>query len=215
MRTPCAWQVQGRAGGKACQQNLGLKRCADPTFTSFLSAFSPAGIAGFLCTAHFPRLRDRALRSDPCRLACLHNIGITTTSALGAVAISLNWSGHIAVPFAGGWPVSVFQEIPFGGDLYGRTVIAALFIMLPITPVSVILFLSAMGRCGLARCPLTVFGRAYLWAALYGHAVEFGVSSSHQWAAFLGVCWAAADVTNAYGDYTVRVGGIAWPSARV
>ena len=104
----------------------------------------------------------------------LHGIGITTTSALGAVAISLIGLANIVGTLSAGWLGQRYSKKNLLAGIYlGRTVIAAAFIMLPITPMSVIIFSAAMGALWLATVPLTsglvahIYGLRYM-GTLYG-----------------------------------------------
>ena len=84
----------------------------------------------------------------------------------------------------------------------GRTIAAAAFIMLPITPLSVIVFSLVMGSLWLATVPLTsglvghIYGMRYM-GTLYGL-----VFFSHQLGGFLGVYLGGA-LYDAYGTYTI------------
>ena len=87
------------------------------------------------------------------------------------------------------------------GIYTGRTIIAVLLILNPITPTSVILFSVAMGSLWLATVPLTsglvahIYGLRYM-GTLYGIAFF-----SHQLGSFLGV-WLGGKFYDLYGTYT-------------
>ena len=82
----------------------------------------------------------------------------------------------------------------------GRTIIAAWFILVPMTPASVIVFSLAMGSLWLATVPLTaglvgqIYGLRYM-GTLYGI-----VFFSHQLGSFLGV-WMGGMFYDLYGSY--------------
>jgi predicted MFS family arabinose efflux permease len=174
----------------------------DPSFMMiFLGFFSCGYQLGFI-TAHFP-----AFVTELCGPiqpgGVLHGIGITTTSALGAVAISLIGAANVAGTLLAGWAGNRFSKKYLLAGIYtGRTVVAALFILLPITPLSVVLFSVAMGSLWLATVPLTsglvaqIYGLRYM-GTLYGI-----VFFSHQVGSFVGV-WLGGRMYDIYGDYTM------------
>jgi len=83
-----------------------------------------------------------------------------------------------------------------------RTIVAATFILSPITPESVIIFSILMGALWLATVPLTsgliaqIYGLKYM-GTLYGL-----VFFSHQLGGFIGV-WLGGTLYDAYGSYDV------------
>ncbi len=173
----------------------------DPSYTLiFLGFFSCGYQLGFI-TAHFP-----AFVTDLCGPimvgGMLHNVGVTTTSALGAVAISLIGAANVGGTLLAGWAGKRYAKKYLLAGIYtGRTIIAALFIMLPITPLSVVLFSIGMGSLWLATVPLTsgliaqIYGLRYM-GTLYGI-----IFFSHQLGSFLGV-WLGGRMYDAYGNYT-------------
>ncbi|MDW4498296.1 MFS transporter [Sulfitobacter sp. D35] len=174
----------------------------DPSFTLiFLGFFSCGYQLGFI-TAHFP-----AFVTELCGPilpgGVLHGMGISTTSALGAVSISLIGLANIAGTLAAGWAGKRFtKKYVLAGIYAARTIVGAIFILLPITPVSVILFSIAMGSLWLATVPLTsglvaqIYGLRYM-GTLYGI-----VFFSHQVGSFMGV-WLGGRLYDVYGDYTM------------
>ena len=174
----------------------------DPSYTMiYLGFFSCGYQLGFL-TAHFPAfITELSSPIDPDGL--LAGIGVTTTSALGAFALALigvtNLAGTILAGYLG---KSFSKKYLLAGIYTGRTIVAALFIMLPITPTSVVLFSLAMGSLWLATIPLTsglvahIFGLRYM-GTLYGI-----VFFSHQVGSFLGV-WLGGRLFDIFGDYTL------------
>ncbi|SFD86498.1 Predicted arabinose efflux permease, MFS family [Sulfitobacter brevis] len=186
-----------------------VKAFRDPSYTLIFLGFFSCGYQLAFITAHFP-----AFVTEMCGpiLAggVLHNIGITTTSALGAVAISLIGLANIAGTLAAGWAGKRFSKKYLLAGIYtGRTVIAALFIMFPITPVTVILFSVAMGSLWLATVPLTSGLVAHIYGLRYMGTLYGIVFFSHQLGSFLGV-WLGGRMYDAYGNYTaVRWIGVA------
>lgn len=193
------------AGRVELEETLGeiLTRAArNPSFALiFLGFFSCGYQLGFI-TAHFP-----ALVAEMCGPiqpgGVLHSMGITTTSALGAVALSLVGLANIGGTLMAGWLGNRFPKKYLLAGMYAlRTLVFSLFMLFPITPVSVLIFSVAMGSLWLATVPLTsgliahIFGLRYL-ATLYG-VVFF----SHQMGSFLGV-WLGGRLFDTFGDYTL------------
>ncbi|WP_424985617.1 MFS transporter [Microbulbifer sp. S227A] len=174
----------------------------DPTFLMIFMGFFSCGYQLGFITAHFP-----AFVTELCGPilpgGILHGIGITTTSALGAIAISLIGLANVAGTLIAGWAGNRFSKKYLLAAIYtGRTVLAAIFILLPITPLSVVLFSLGMGTLWLATIPLTsglvgqIYGLRYM-GTLYGI-----IFFSHQLGSFLGV-WLGGRMYDAYGDYTM------------
>ena len=186
------------------EESLGqilVKAFKDPSYTMiFLGFFSCGYQLGFI-TAHFP-----AFVTEMCGpiLAggVLHNMGITTTSALGAVAISLVGLANIGGTLAAGWAGKRYSKRYLLAGIYtGRTIFAALFIMFPITPVTVILFSVGMGALWLATVPLTSGLVAHIYGLRYMGTLYGIVFFSHQLGSFLGV-WLGGRLYDVYGNYT-------------
>ena len=186
------------------EESLGqilTKAFKDPSFTLiFLGFFSCGYQLGFI-TAHFPAFVTEVCGPiEPGGL--LHGIGITTTSALGAVAISLIGLANIVGTLSAGWLGQRYSKKKLLAGIYlGRTVIAAAFIMLPITPLSVIIFSVAMGALWLATVPLTSGLVAHIYGLRYMGTLYGIVFFSHQLGSFLGV-WLGGRMYDIYGSYT-------------
>ncbi|OAN96162.1 MFS transporter [Sulfitobacter geojensis] len=181
------------------------KAFKDPSYTLIFLGFFSCGYQLAFITAHFP-----AFVTEMCGpiLAggVLHNIGITTTSALGAVAISLIGLANIAGTLAAGWAGKRYSKKYLLAGIYtGRTIVAALFIMFPITPVTVILFSVAMGSLWLATVPLTSGLIAHIYGLRYMGTLYGIIFFSHQMGSFLGV-WLGGRMYDAFGSYT----GVWW-----
>ncbi|MEM1302537.1 MAG: MFS transporter, partial [Pseudomonadota bacterium] len=177
------------------------KAFKDPSYTLIFLGFFSCGYQLAFVTAHFP-----AFVTELCGPilpgGALHSIGITTTSALGAVAISLIGVANIAGTLLAGWAGKRYSKKYLLAGIYtGRTVVAALFIIFPITPTSVILFSVAMGSLWLATVPLTSGLVAHIWGLRYMGTLYGIVFFSHQLGSFLGV-WLGGRMYDIYGDYT-------------
>ena len=173
----------------------------DPSFALIFIGFFSCGYQLGFITAHFPAFVTE-LCGPIAPGSLLHGMGITTTSALGAVAISLIGLANIVGTITAGWLGNHFPKRYLLALIYtGRTLAAGLFIILPITPESVIAFSIVMGALWLATVPLTsglvgqIYGLRYM-GTLYGL-----VFFSHQLGSFIGV-WLGGALYDIYGDYT-------------
>ncbi len=172
----------------------------DPSYTLiFLGFFSCGYQLGFV-TAHFP-----ALVAELCGPIAvggtLSSLGVDSTLELGAWAIGLIGFANIAGTICAGKLGARFPKKYLLAGIYaGRTVIAAVFILMPITPLSVVVFSLMMGSLWLATVPLTsgliaqIYGLRYM-GTLYGI-----VFLSHQIGGFMGV-WLGGVMYDAYGGY--------------
>ena len=179
-----------------------LRAFRDPSYTLIFLGFFSCGYQLAFVTAHFP-----AFVTEMCGPilpgGVLHTMGITTTSALGAVAIALigvaNIGGTILAGWAGNrWP----KKYLLAGIYTARTVVAAVFILLPITPASVIVFALVMGALWLATVPLTAGLVAHIYGLRYMGTLYGFVFLSHQLGSFAGV-WLGGRMYDIYGDYTL------------
>lgn len=178
------------------------KAIQDPTFMLiFLGFFSCGYQLGFI-TAHFPAfVTELCGPIQPGSL--LHSLGVQTTSALGAAAISVIGLANIVGTLTAGWLGKHYSKKNLLALVYaGRTVIAAWFILAPVTPASILIFSALMGALWLATVPLTsglvaqIYGLRYM-GTLYGI-----VFFSHQLGSFLGVMLGGS-MYDAFGDYTL------------
>ena len=174
----------------------------DPSYTLIFLGFFSCGYQLAFVTAHFPAFVTE-LCGPIAPGSMLYQMGITTTSALGALSLALIGFFNIAGTVAAGWAGNRWSKKYLLAAIYaGRTVVAAAFILMPITPTSVLLFAAAMGALWLATVPLTaglvgqIYGLRYM-GTLYGI-----VFFSHQLGSFLGV-WLGGRMYDVYGDYTL------------
>jgi predicted MFS family arabinose efflux permease len=174
----------------------------DPSYTLiFLGFFSCGYQLGFI-TAHFP-----AFVTEICGpiapSSVLAHIGITTTSALGAVSIAIIGMANIGGTFAAGALGKHYRKKYLLAQIYvARTVVSAAFILAPMTPGSVILFAALMGALWLATVPLTSGLVAELYGIRYMGTLYGIVFLSHQIGAFLGV-WLGGTLYDLNGTYTL------------
>ncbi len=174
----------------------------DPSFTLIFLGFFSCGYQLAFVTAHFPALvTEMCGPIDPNGI--LAGIGVTTTSALGAVAISLIGLANIAGTITAGWAGRRFSRKYLLAGIYAaRTLVAAGFILLPITPGSVIIFSVLMGSLWLATVPLTSGLVAHIYGLRYMGTLYGIVFFSHQLGSFLGV-WLGGRMYDVTGDYTL------------
>ncbi|AUQ64998.1 MFS transporter [Phaeobacter inhibens] len=178
------------------------KAFKDPSYTLIFLGFFSCGYQLAFVTAHFP-----AFVTEMCGPilpgGALYSIGITSTSALGAVAISLIGAANVGGTLLAGWLGNRYSKKYLLAAIYtGRTIAAAAFILVPITPVTVIVFSIVMGSLWLATVPLTSGLVAHLYGLRYMGTLYGIVFFSHQLGSFLGV-WLGGRMYDIYGDYTL------------
>jgi MFS family permease len=198
MRAPVASKVE-------LQESMGeilLKAVKDPSYSLiFLGFFSCGYQLGFV-TAHFPAFITEAC-GPIASGGLLAAIGITSTSALGALSIAVIGLFNIFGTLGAGWLGNRFQKKYLLAWIYAaRTVASALFIMLPMTPGSVLIFSVVMGGLWLATVPLPSGLIAHLYGLRYMGTLYGIVFLSHQIGSFLGV-WLGGRFYDSYGDYTL------------
>ena len=174
----------------------------DPNFALiFLGFFSCGYQLGFI-TAHFPAFITEVCGPiDPSGV--LAGLGITTTSALGAVAIAVIGLANIGGTLAAGALGQRFSKKYLLAQIYlGRTVVAAAFILAPMTPASVLVFSVLMGALWLATVPLTSGLVAQIWGIRYMGTIYGMIFFSHQLGSFMGV-WLGGRLYDITGTYTL------------
>lgn len=174
----------------------------DPSFSMIFLGFFSCGYQLAFITAHFPAfVAEKCGAIDPSGM--LAGIGISTTSTLGAVAISLIGVFNIMGSILAGWLGKKYTKKYLLAAIYtGRTIVAALFIIMPMTPVTVLLFSAAMGSLWLATVPLTSGLVAHIYGLRYMGTLYGFVFFSHQVGSFLGV-WLGGRMYDITGDYTL------------
>lgn len=173
----------------------------DPSYTLIFLGFFSCGYQLAFVTAHFP-----AFVTEMCGPivpgGLLDSLGISTTSALGAVAISLIGVANIAGTLTAGWLGKRYSKKYLLAGIYtARTIVAAAFILFPITPATVLIFSVTMGALWLATVPLTSGLIAHIYGLRYMGTLYGIVFLSHQMGSFLGV-WLGGRMYDTYGDYT-------------
>ena len=174
----------------------------DPNFSMIFLGFFACGYQLAFVSAHFPALvTEMCSTISPSSL--LHYIGISTTSSLGALAIAIIGFSNIFGTIYAGWLGQRFPKKYLLATVYTlRTLIGLIFIILPITPTSVVLFSFFMGSLWLATVPLTSGLIAHIYGLRYMGTLYGLVFLSHQLGSFLGV-WMGGKLYDATGDYTL------------
>ncbi|WP_040819122.1 MFS transporter [Litoreibacter arenae] len=198
MRAPAATRLE-------LEESLGgaLKRAfKDPSYTLIFLGFFSCGYQLAFITAHFP-----AFITEVCGPIAaggvLAGMGITTTSALGAFSIALIGLANIGGTVMAGYLGKRHSKKYLLAGIYtGRTLVAAWFILTPMTPATVIIFSLAMGSLWLATVPLTSGLVAHIYGLRYMGTLYGIVFFSHQLGSFLGV-WLGGKLYDITGDYTL------------
>jgi MFS family permease len=194
-----------RPAAAAPGENMGAivgKAIRDPSFILIFVGFFSCGYQLGFITAHFPAFITEVCSPIPAG-GVLASLGITTTSALGAVAIAVIGLANVGGTVAAGALGAHFQKKYLLAEIYlARTIVAAVFILTPMTPGTVLLFSVLMGALWLATVPLTSGLVAQIWGLRYMGTLYGIVFFSHQLGAFLGV-WLGGRLYDIYGDYTL------------
>lgn len=172
----------------------------DPNFAMIFSGFFSCGFQLAFVTAHFPAFITEVCATIPPD-SMIRAVGVNSTTALGAFSLALIGFMNIVGTISAGALGKNFSKKYLLSMIYvGRTVAAAAFIMVPMTPTTVVLFSLTMGGLWLATVPLTsglvaqIYGLRYM-GTLYGI-----VFLSHQLGSFLGV-WLGGVMYDLYGSY--------------
>ena len=178
-----------------------LKRAfRDPSYLMIFAGFFSCGYQLGFITAHFPAMiTEMCGPIDPAGM--LAGLGITTTSTLGAIAISLLGLANIGgAILAGDLGKRYTKKYLLAGIYTLRTIAAAAFILTPMTPGTVIVFSLVMGGLWLATVPLTSGLVAYIYGLRYMATLYGFVFLSHQIGSFMGV-WLGGWLYDVSGDY--------------
>ena len=195
-----------KAASKAeLEESMGtilVRAAKDPTYGFIFLGFFSCGYQLAFITAHFPAfITEFCGAIDPS--GTLASMGVSTTSALGAVSISLIGLANIVGTITAGWLGKRYTKKYLLAGIYtGRTIAAAIFIMLPMTPTSVIIFSVVMGALWLATVPLTSGLVAHIYGLRYMGTLYGIVFFSDQLGGFLGV-WLGGRMYDITGDYTL------------
>ena len=194
-KTPTAMQ-----GNELSMSEVLGKALKDPSFAMIFLGFFSCGFQIAFITAHFPAYIAEMCSAIP-QNSVLRSMGIASTSSLGAFSIAIIGTANLVGTITAGALGSRFSKKYLLSLIYlGRTIAAALFIMIPMTPDSVVIFSIVMGSLWLATVPLTsglvghIYGMKFM-GTLYGI-----VFFSHQLGGFLGV-WLGGLFYDQFGNY--------------
>ena len=171
----------------------------DPTYIMLFLGFFSCGFQLAFITAHFPAFIAEA--SSPIIQGSLISIVCNSVASLGALSIALIGLFNIVGSIAAGAMGKHFTKKYLLSIIYtGRTIAAIAFIMLPITPTSVIIFSIVMGSLWLATVPLTSGIIGYIYGLKFMGTLYGIVFLSHQIGSFVGV-WLGGLFYDIYGSY--------------
>ena len=174
---------------------------SDPTYIMLFLGFFSCGFQLAFITAHFPAFIVES--SSPIVQGSLISLVCNSIEGLGALSMALiGLFNIIGCLLAGALGKNYTKKYLLSLIYTGRTIAAIIFIILPITPISVALFSIVMGSLWLATVPLTsgiighIYGLKYM-GTLYGI-----VFLSHQIGSFVGV-WLGGMFYDIYGSYNI------------
>jgi MFS family permease len=172
----------------------------DPTYTLIFIGFFSCGYQLGFITAHFPAFITEVCGPiDPTGM--LAGLGIATTSALGAVAIAVIGIANIGGSVLAGWMGGHFPKKYLLASIYtGRTIASAIFILMPMTPTTVLVYSVAMGAMWLATVPLTSGLVAHIYGVRYMGTLYGFIFLSHQIGSFIGI-WLGGKFYDLDGTY--------------
>ena len=174
---------------KEIEENLSdaLKEAfKDPTYTMLFLGFFSCGFQLAFITAHFPAFIAES--SSPIIQGSLISVVCNSVASLGALSIALIGLFNIIGSITAGAMGKYYTKKYLLSTIYtGRTIAAIIFIMLPITPTSVVIFSIVMGSLWLATVPLTSGIIGYIYGLKFMGTLYGIVFLSHQIGSFVGV----------------------------
>jgi len=189
---------------KEVEENLSdaLKEAfKDPTYLMLFFGFFSCGFQLAFLTAHFPAFI--AETSSPIIQGSLISIVCNSVASLGALSIALIGLFNIIGSITAGAMGKYYTKKYLLSIIYtGRTIAAIAFIMLPVTPTSVVVFSIVMGSLWLATVPLTSGIIGYIYGLKFMGTLYGIVFLSHQIGSFVGV-WLGGLFYDIYGSYNI------------
>ena len=186
------------------QENLSdalMEAVKDPTYIMLFLGFFSCGFQLAFITAHFPAFIAEA--SSPIIQGSLISFVCNSVASLGALSIALIGLFNIVGSIVAGAMGKNFTKKYLLSIIYtGRTIASILFIMLPITPTTVVIFSIVMGALWLATVPLTSGIIAHIYGLKYMGTLYGIVFLSHQIGSFVGV-WLGGIFYDIYGSYDI------------
>ena len=173
----------------------------DPTFIMLFFGFFSCGFQLAFITAHFPAFIAES--SSPILQGSLISLVCNSVESLGALSIALIGLFNIIGSVLAGYLGKGNYKKYFLAIIYtGRTFASVIFIVLPITPLSVVIFSIVMGALWLATVPLTAGIIGYIYGLKFMGTLYGIVFLSHQIGSFVGV-WLGGWFYDLYGSYDI------------
>ena len=199
MKAPPKVSAQGLEQSLRKILNIAIR---DPSYALIFIGFFSCGFQLAFVTAHFPAFVTEACATiDPNGI--LAKMGVRDTADLGAVSIAVigifNIIGTVTAGALGG---RYSKRLLLAWIYLGRTVLSAWFILMPMTPTTVLVFSAVMGSLWLATVPLTSGLVAYIYGLKYMGTLYGLVFLSHQIGSFVGV-WLGGDFYDRFGSYEI------------
>ena len=186
------------------QEKLGdaLKEAIkDPTYIMLFLGFFSCGFQLAFITAHFPAFIVEA--SSPIVQGSIISLVCNSVEGLGALSMALIGLFNIIGCLAAGALGKGYTKKYLLSLIYtGRTLAAVLFIVMPITPMSIAIFSIVMGSLWLATVPLTSGIIGYIYGVKFMGTLYGVVFLSHQIGSFVGV-WLGGMFYDIYGSYDI------------
>ena len=173
----------------------------DPTYIMLFLGFFSCGFQLAFITAHFPAFIAES--SSPIIQGSIISLVCSSVEGLGALSIALIGLFNIVGSVLAGALGKDYTKKYLLAIIYtGRTIAALLFIISPITPLTVVIFSIVMGALWLATVPLTAGLIGYIYGLKYMGTLYGIVFLSHQIGSFVGV-WLGGWFYDLYGSYTI------------
>ena len=173
----------------------------DPTYIMLFFGFFSCGFQLAFITAHFPAFIAEA--SSPILEGSIISLVCNSVEGLGALSMALIGFFNIIGCIVAGAVGKGYSKKYYLSLIYtGRTIAAILFIILPITPMSVAIFSMVMGSLWLATVPLTSGIIGYIYGIKFMGTLYGIVFLSHQIGSFVGV-WLGGMFYDIYGSYNI------------
>ena len=173
----------------------------DPTYIMLFLGFFSCGFQLAFITAHFPAFIAES--SSPIIQGSIISLVCSSVEGLGALSIALIGLFNIVGSVLAGALGKDYTKKYLLAIIYtGRTIAAILFIISPITPLTVVIFSIVMGALWLATVPLTAGLIGYIYGLKYMGTLYGIVFLSHQIGSFVGV-WLGGWFYDLYGSYTI------------
>ncbi len=173
----------------------------DPTYIMLFLGFFSCGFQLAFITAHFPAFIAES--SSPIIQGSVISLVCSSVEGLGALSMALiGLFNIIGCLIAGALGKGLNKKYLLSLIYLGRTIAAILFILLPITPISVAIFSMVMGSLWLATVPLTSGIIGYIYGIKFMGTLYGIVFLSHQIGSFVGV-WLGGMFYDIYGSYDI------------